>query len=113
MSQFALVYRNGQRDLSLEEMQRHISDCEKWFNDLLARGCIKDRGVPLGSDQSAVVSKHEVIHDGPFSEAKDLIGGFTLVEAADLAEAIRIAKTCPVVDVGGSVEVRPVQSCTS
>ena len=112
MSQFALIYRQGELKLSPEEMQRHLSDCQNWFKDLLAKGTIKDIGVPLGSDRSAVVSNQKVIYDGPFGEVKDVIGGFTLVETDDLAEAIRVAQTCPVVEVGGAVEVRPVQGCS-
>ena len=46
--------------------------------------------------------------DGPYPEAKEAIGGYFLVEAADLAEAGRIATECPVLDHGGCVEVREI-----
>ena len=113
MSQFAFVYRQHRGDMSPEQMQRHIDDCQNWFDDLISKGTIKDVGVPLGSEGSALVTKNSVIHDGPFAEAKDVVGGFTLVEAKDLAEAIEVAQTCPIIGVGGSVEVRPVQRCQS
>jgi len=111
MSEFALVYRAGDEKLSPEEMQVHLKHCLDWFKDLLDRGVIKDPGVPLGPTGSVVVGRQGTVHDGPFAESKDLISGFTLVEVKDLAEAIEIAKTCPVAHVGGSVEVRPVQAC--
>lgn len=111
MSQFAFVYRQGPTSLSPEQMQHHLAECQNWFNDLLKNEKITDPGVPLASDQTAVVAKNKVFYDGPFAEAKDVIGGFTLVEAKVLEEAIEIAKTCLVVNVGGTVEVRPVQSC--
>ena len=111
MSQFALVYRNGGLELSAEEMQHHLSECQIWFQGLLEKGIIKDVGVPLGSGQSVVVGRNKVVYDGPFAEAKDVIGGFTLLEVSELAVAIEIAKSCPVVDVGGTVEGRPVQGC--
>jgi len=113
MSQFAFVYRQGEASLSPEQMQHHLADCQTWFKDLLEKGKITDLGVPLGSGPSAVVGRNKVAFNGPFAEAKDVIGGFTLVEARDLAEAIEIAKTCPVVEVGGTVEVRPVQGCAT
>lgn len=50
------------------------------------------------------------VTDGPFIEAKEIVAGFYVLEAADLDEAIRIAGTNPVVRSGGGVEVRPVHS---
>jgi len=47
------------------------------------------------------------LHDGPFAETKEQLGGFYLVEAADLDEAIAIAKKVPVLREG-SIEVRPL-----
>jgi hypothetical protein len=47
------------------------------------------------------------VHDGPFAEGKEQLGGFYLVEAADLDAAIAIAKQLPVIE-GGAVEIRPV-----
>jgi hypothetical protein len=56
-----------------------------------------------------VSGKQKSIHDGPFAEAKDVVGGYTLVEAKDLAQAVELSKGCPILEVGGSVEVRPVR----
>lgn len=47
------------------------------------------------------------VHDGPFAEAKEQLGGFYLVEAKDLDEAIEIAKKLPVLQ-DGSIEIRPL-----
>jgi len=47
------------------------------------------------------------VTDGPFAETKEILGGFTLIEARDLNEAIQIASTLPVVRFG-TIEVRPV-----
>ncbi len=53
-----------------------------------------------------------VVRDGPFTETKECLAGFYLVEAADLDEAIRIAAEIPPARVG-SIEVRPVRELTS
>lgn len=52
--------------------------------------------------------RQKAVHDGPYAEAKDLVNGFTLIEATDLSQAVELSKGCPLLDVGGSVEVRPV-----
>jgi len=53
-----------------------------------------------------------VVRDGPFTETKECIAGFYLIEAADLNEAIQIASQMPPARVG-SIEVRPVRELTS
>ena len=50
------------------------------------------------------------MRDGPYAESKDVVGGFIVIEAGDLDEAVELSKACPILDVGGSVEVRPVQT---
>jgi hypothetical protein len=51
-----------------------------------------------------------VITDGPFAETKEQLGGYHVVECRDLDEAIAIASRIPTVRVGGTIEVRPVES---
>ena len=51
-----------------------------------------------------------VISDGPFAETKEQLGGYHLIECKDLDEAISIARGIPTLSVGGTIEVRPVQS---
>jgi hypothetical protein len=48
--------------------------------------------------------------DGPYAEAKDLIGGYTVISADSLDEATEIARGCPFLVVGGTVEICPVLS---
>ena len=50
----------------------------------------------------------KTITDGPYAEAKDLVGGYTLVQAKDLGQASELSFGCPIFDVGGLVEVRPI-----
>ena len=50
-----------------------------------------------------------VTSDGPFAETKEQFGGFYLIEAENLDEAIAAASTVPNLPMGGSVEVRPVE----
>jgi hypothetical protein len=59
---------------------------------------------PTGTATS--VRANDTVTDGPFAETKEALGGYYLVEAADLDEAIAIAKDIPVIN--GGVEVRPI-----
>lgn len=52
------------------------------------------------------------VTDGPFAETNEQIGGFVLIEARDLNEAIQLASKIPPIRVGG-VEVRPIKELTS
>lgn len=70
---------------------------------------IKNPGHPLDGAGKVVRGKQKSIHDGPYAEAKDIVNGYMLIEAKDLAHAVELSKGCPILDVGGSVEVRPVQ----
>ena len=110
MSEFTYLFRNGapaSSPASPEQMQQTMQKWMAWFKELGAKGHLKEMGHPL--EPSGKTVKGNSVVDGPFAEAKDLIGGFSIIEAKDLAEAAEIAKGCPILDVGGSVEVRPVQ----
>jgi hypothetical protein len=48
------------------------------------------------------------VTDGPFAESKDIVGGYTLVQARDLDEAVELSKGCPIFEGEGVVEVRPI-----
>jgi hypothetical protein len=80
-----------------------------WFKELETKGHLKNPGHPLDGTGKVVSGKQKTIKDGPFAEAKDVVAGFIVVEAKDLAHALELSKGCPILEVGGSVEVRPVQ----
>jgi hypothetical protein len=108
MSEYLFLYRGGRRPASPQEMQTVMQLWMTWLQDLGQRGHLKDRGQPLEQTGKVVNGNERSITDGPFAEAKDLVGGYTLILAKDLAEAAELTKGCPVLDRGGSVEVRPV-----
>ncbi len=64
-------------------------------------------GKALQATTAATTIRDDIVTDGPFVETKEVLGGYYLIEAADLDQALAIAKLCP---AGyGGVEVRPVQ----
>ena len=80
----------------------------KLSKDMGKNGHLKDRGQPLEDTGKVVRGKQKTVTDGPYTESKDLVGGYTLVEAKDLAQAAELSKGCPIFDTDGLVEVRPV-----
>ncbi len=70
---------------------------------------MKDPGHPLEDAGKVVSGAKKMVKDGPFAEAKDVVAGYIIVQADDLSQAAELAKGCPILEVGGSVEVRPVQ----
>ncbi|HKA86763.1 MAG TPA: YciI family protein [Haliangiales bacterium] len=79
-----------------------------WMRELEAKGHVKNRGQPLERAGSVVRGKAKVVTDGPYVEAKDLVLGFCVIEARDLAQAVEAASGCPILEGEGSVEIRPV-----
>jgi hypothetical protein len=110
MSEYVFLYRGGSRPESAAEGEQVMQRWMTWLQDLAAKGHMKDRGQPLEAEGKVVRRNGagRVITDGPYPEAKDLVGGYTLIEAKSLEEAAELADGCPILDRDGLVEVRPV-----
>ena len=111
MSEFVLLFRGDEPQASPDAMQKQMQRWREWMNELQAKGFFKG-GQPL-ERTGHVVNRQKTITDGPHAEAKDLIGGFMLLEAKDIAEACELAKGCPIFLSGGFVEVRPILKLNS
>ena len=108
MSQFVYLYRGGECRGSDVEMQERMQRWMAWFKQLTDQGHIKDIGQPLEHTGKVLKGRQKIVVDGPFAETKDVVGGFTLVEARDLEQAVELSKGCPIFEADGAVEVRPV-----
>lgn len=107
MANFLFVYRNSveveQQQPTPEEMQAVMAQWGAWFQEVgenLVNG--GDALLPTGK----IVKSDGAVTDGPFIEAKELVGGFSIIKADSYDRAVEYAKTCPIMAVGGSVEVR-------
>jgi hypothetical protein len=108
MSDFLYIYRMtpAAEKPSPEVMQQRMQKWMKWMNSLGQH--VKERGHPLEAPGKVVRGTQKTVTDGPFAETKDVVGGFSLIEAKDLAEAAELSKGCPILEGGGSVEVRAI-----
>ena len=79
-----------------------------WFERLKNEGYFKG-GHPLEHD-GRIVAGRNAVTDGLFTESKEAIAGFFIIQADSLEEAVEIAKSCPGLDYGQTVEVRAIAS---
>jgi hypothetical protein len=110
-SPFILLFRgtNWDRGLSAEEIQQTMGRWNAWFDRLTDEGKAK-LGQSLTNDGKIVSGKKGVaVVDGPFTESKEAVAGYILLRVTDLDQATQIAKECPGLDYGMSVEVRPIR----
>ena len=92
---------------SPEEMQVSMKRWMDWIGGIAAQNKLTDRGnrlVPSGK----VVKADNVITDGPYTEIKESIVGYSIVKAASIEEATELAKGCPILTIGGNLEVREI-----
>ncbi len=112
MAKYMFVYRGGDGDKSPEEMQETIGLWLKWIGKAMEGGWMVAPGEAL-KPEGQVVQSDKSVTDGPFAESKELVGGFSIVEADSLAAASELAKGCPGLLDGGTVEVREVANIPS
>ena|SRR5436190_7397745 len=106
-NEYLLLFRGSQWDkgLSAEQLQKVMDQFMAWFERLQQQGTVK-AGQPL-EREGRIVTKSTVA-DGPFAESKEAIGGYFLLHADTLDAAVAIARQCPVLEHGSTIEVRPV-----
>ncbi|HEX7927428.1 MAG TPA: YciI family protein [bacterium] len=110
MKEFLYLYRGNVPPTDPEEAKKMTQKWIDWITALGKQGHLKARGERLESQGRSVTGKPGALNDGPFAEAKDVIGGYSLILANDLDQAAQLAKGCPIFERGGFVEVRPVLS---
>jgi hypothetical protein len=111
-TQFLFLFRHLESapDRTPEEMQQIFGKWMAWMKSMKAKGQfvggerLEDAGKVVRSPRGASVT------DGPYAEAKEILGGFVIVEAGSLAEATEIAKGCPGLEYQTTVEVRQIEN---
>lgn len=113
MKDFLLIFRNDFSQMpqfSPEEMQANIKRWMDWVGGIAAQDKLIDRGNRLERTTGKVLRQDNVVTDGPYTEIKESIGGYTAIRAESLDEAAQLAKGCPILQFGGNVEVREIMS---
>jgi hypothetical protein len=108
MSEYVFLYRGGEAGRSPERIQQSMQKWMAWFKELAEKGHVKNQGHPLERAGKLVKGSQKLIVDGPFAETKDVIGGYSIIEAKNLDQAVELSKGCPILENEGAVEVRPI-----
>jgi hypothetical protein len=108
---YMLLFAGDQAEydaMTPEDSQAMLGRVGEWWGKHSAAGTLVG-GEQLQPPITATTVRHQdggaIVTDGPFIEAKEQIGGYAIVDVANLDEALDLAKTWP---VGGAVEVRPL-----
>jgi len=80
-----------------------------WIGSIAAQNKLTDRGNRLDTTSGKVVRNPHVVTNGPYVEIKESIGGYSIVKAESYEAAVELAKDCPILTVGGNVEVREIK----
>jgi len=110
MNEFSLIFRNTNDpdvQFSPEQMQGILTQWRDWMGGIAAQNKLASSGARLGFE-AKVLKPNDVITDGPFVELKEMLSGFIIVKSDTIEGATEIAKGCPILKVGGSVEVRSI-----
>ena len=109
MNEFLLIFRrdfktNGIQP-SPEQLQNMMKEWQNWMGNIAARNKLVNSGNRL-SDEGKVVKPGAIVINGPYVEIKEAIGGYIIIRAESMDEAAEISKGCPILTIGGNVEVR-------
>ena len=108
MDEFILIFRHedGSKIASPEQMQVWMKQTMDWIGGIAAQNKFSGgNGLPF--DEAKVVRHNNLVTDGPFGDIKETIGGYIIVKAGSIDEAVAFAKGAPVLQGdGNSVEVR-------
>ncbi len=110
MDEFILIFRHqdGMKVASPEQIQAWMKLTMDWIGSIAAQNKFVS-GTGLTFEEPRVVWHNNVVTNGPFGEIKETIGGFVIVKAASVEEAVAFAKGSPVLQGdGNSVEVRKI-----
>jgi hypothetical protein len=117
MKEFLFIFRADYKAIdyksrlenSPEEMQAMTKKWMDWMGGIAAQNKLSERGKRLGFD-GKVVRANNAITDGPYTEIKESVGGYSIVKAESYEDAVELAKGCPILIIGGNVEIREVSA---
>lgn len=110
MKEFLLVFRtdyNNMPQRTAEEAQAITLRWMDWIKSIASKDKSVDRGNRL-DNSGRVLKPSDVVTNGPYTDIKESIGGYTLIRAKSYDDAVELSKACPILSFGGSVELREI-----
>ena len=110
MEEYALIMRHpdGKKLATPEQMETWMKQTMDWIGGIAAQNkFVSGTGLPF--EEAKVVGSNNVVTNGPFGDIKETIGGFIIVKAESVDEAVEFAKGSPVLQgEGNTIEVRKI-----
>ena len=105
-SEYLFLIRNNAwyQDLAPIELEAAMNRINAWFEKVNRESKVEGGGALAAAGKT--VAGSQIVTDGPFAESKEAVAGFFVMQAASLEEAVEIAKGCPGLEYGQTVEVR-------
>ena len=91
---------------SPDQLQATIKKWQDWIGGIAAQG--KFSGTNQLGFEGKTLKPNNVVTDGPYAELKEIVGGYLIAKADSIDEVLEMAKGCPVLEMGGNVEVRNI-----
>lgn|SRR5690606_11179490 len=111
MEEYMLIFRHmdGNEVASPEQIQQWMKQTMDWIGSIAAQNkFVSGTGLPF--KDARVVHSNKVVTNGPFGDIKETLGGFVIVRAESVDEAVEFAKGCPILyGDGNTVEVRLIE----
>ncbi len=109
MKEFMMIFRHvpdPANQPSPEDLQEMVKHWQNWIGGIAAQ----DKFVATNSlgYEGKLLKPDGTVTDGPYAEIKEVVGGYIVVKAADIDEALSMANGCPNLQMGGTVEVRDI-----
>lgn len=108
MGEFILIFRRDYKTAEAqptpEKLQESLKNWQEWFGKLAAEEKLA-RPIQRLDAEGKIVRQYNSVAAGPYIELKESIGGLIIIRASNYEEAVEVAKGCPVLELGGNVEV--------
>jgi len=113
MEKYMLIFRGGiNHAYNAEDSEAAAKNMQAWMTwmESLGKNGTMESSTPLQPTGKQVNGTNKVVSDGAYEENNERIGGYLIINAKDIDDAVEISKGCPIFKEDGKVEVRPVQN---
>ena len=110
MKDFMFLYRTNYAAIPFDSEEKLKAMTKKWMDWFASTG-VQNNLIDMGKrlePSGKVVKESNVVTNGPYTEIKESIGGYSVVKADSYDAAVEMAKGCPILTIGGNVEVREI-----
>jgi hypothetical protein len=111
MKDFLLIFRadySRLATLSDEERPAMTKRYMDWVSGIAANDSLVDRGNRLAPTGKVVSGTGDIVTNGPYTEIKEFIGGYSIIRAGSYEDAVALTKNLPVFELDGKIEIREI-----